>query len=145
MPRKSDNPRLVSFTRLPNGIQQAGIAWIEFKQKHGVVTDLVQIPEGAWSTARWRFNGVRDLVEQAGPIGPEVKRLANLYGVSERTLRRWMMAYRKNPDVPQQWLALLRSLTRKCNSSATILSKGAGKQRLSSRSVQRAACSRSFT
>ncbi len=55
MPRKSDNPRLVSFTRLPNGIQQAGIARIEFKQKHGVVTDLVQIPEGAWSTARWRF------------------------------------------------------------------------------------------
>jgi hypothetical protein len=57
MPRKSDNPRLVSFTRLPNGIQQTGIARIELQQKHGIVTDLVQIPEGAWSTARWRVHG----------------------------------------------------------------------------------------
>jgi hypothetical protein len=41
------------------------------------------------------------LLKSPGRIGPEVKRLANLYGVSERTLRRWMVAvaYRKNPDV----------------------------------------------
>jgi hypothetical protein len=99
MSRNSKNPRQVSFTRLPRGIQQAGIVRIEFKQKHAVVTDLVQIPEGAWVTARWRFNGARALAEKLGLIGPEIKRLANLYGVSECTLRRWTMAYYKNPDV----------------------------------------------
>ena len=82
------NPRLVSFTRLPGGVQQAGIARIEFKSKHGTVTDLVHVPEAVWRTAHWRFEGVRDLVETPGPQGPEVKRLANLYSVSERTHRK---------------------------------------------------------
>jgi len=53
-----ENLRLVSYASLPAGIQQAGIARIEFKQQHGTVTDLVHIPKKAWSTARWRFLGV---------------------------------------------------------------------------------------
>lgn len=72
MQRKSDNPRLVSFTRLPNRIQQTGIAWIEFQQKHGIVTDPVQIPEGAWSMARWRFNGLPGSLSPLGNLSCSV-------------------------------------------------------------------------
>ena len=99
MLREEENPRLVKFTRLPHGIRDAGIARIEYRQKHGTVTDLVHITENDWINARWRFGIVARLAEASGPIGPEVRRLSNLCGVTERTLRRWMRAYRKNPDV----------------------------------------------
>ena len=43
MQREEKNPRLVKFTRLPHGIHDAGIARIEYLQKHDTVTDLVHI------------------------------------------------------------------------------------------------------
>ena len=99
MARTPDNPRLVSFARLPKGVQKVGVARIEFKQRRGSVTDLVHISEHDWAVASWRAKGVARLIESRGPIGGEVKRLANLYRVSERTLRRWIASYRKDPDV----------------------------------------------
>ena len=91
--------RLVSFTRLPDGLQRAGVARIEKKQRRGTVTDLVQIPEKAWTEAQWRLAGVKRLVEEPGPVTTRAKRLANLYRVTERTVRRWMRAYRRDPDI----------------------------------------------
>ncbi len=99
LPVVADSQRTVSFTRLPDGVQRAGIARIEQKQRRGSVTDLVQIPDRAWDTAQWRLAGVRRLITEPGPLAPRIKRLANLYRVSERTVRRWMRLYRRDPDI----------------------------------------------
>jgi putative transposase len=97
--RKADSHRFVPITRLPKAIRQAAIARVERDQQRGTVTDLVYISRDDWLTARWRFNGVKSLVDEPGLIGPRLKRLANLFGVSERSIRRWMGAYRKDPDI----------------------------------------------
>ena len=52
MPREEQNPRLVKFARLPDGIRDAGIARIEYRQKHVTVTDLVHHSENDWADAR---------------------------------------------------------------------------------------------
>ncbi len=99
MPREPDQPHIVSYTDLPRGIRHAGIARIENRQKRGTVVDLVNIPKATWTLAQLRFRAIRDLIEGNSPLEPGINRLSSQFGVNERTVRRWIRAYRKNPEV----------------------------------------------
>jgi putative transposase len=89
----------VRLVRLSDGLKQASIARIEQRQRRGAVTDIVKISDKEWHTANWRLGGVKQLVEEPVPLMPRLKRLANLLGVSPRTMRRWVRAYRRDPDI----------------------------------------------
>jgi hypothetical protein len=41
---------------------------------------------------------MKTLDEQKGPLAPQIKRMANLFGATPRTVRRWLTLYRRNPD-----------------------------------------------
>jgi putative transposase len=97
--RIAGTPRRVRLVRLSDGLKRASIARIEQRQRRGAVIDLVRISDKEWDTANWRLGGVKQLIEQPGPLMPRLKRLANLFGVSPRTLRRWVRAYRRDPDI----------------------------------------------
>lgn len=99
IPREPDQPHLVSYTDLPPGIRQAGIARIETRQKRGTVIDLVNIPKATWTLAQLRFRAIRDLIEGNSALEPGINRLSSQFRVNERTVRRWIRAYRKNPEV----------------------------------------------
>jgi putative transposase len=67
-------------------------------QERSSVTDLVFISKNARTSARWHAGGMKTLDEQTGPLAPRIKRMANLFGVTPRTVRRWLTLYRRNPD-----------------------------------------------
>jgi hypothetical protein len=67
-------------------------------QERGSITDLVFISKNAWTAARWHAGGMKTLDEQKGALAPHIKRMANLFGVTPRTVRRWLTLYRRNPD-----------------------------------------------
>jgi len=93
------NVRRVSFKRLPKAIRDAGISMIERRLKTGTVTDLVTISDSDWHEACRRFNAVKALAEHQGRLGARVKEIAQLFGATDRTVRRWLSVYRKNPDI----------------------------------------------
>jgi putative transposase len=88
----------VRISRLPRGVQHAGATRVERMQERSSVTDLVFISKNAWTSARWHAGGMKTLDEQKGPLAPRIKRMANLFGVTPRTVRRWLTLYRRNPD-----------------------------------------------
>jgi hypothetical protein len=88
----------VRISRLPKGVQHAGATRVERMQERSSVTDLVFISKNAWTSARWHAGGMKTLDEQKGPLAPRIKRMANLFGVTPRTVRRWLTLYRRNPD-----------------------------------------------
>lgn len=87
------------LVRLSDGLKQASIARIEQRQRRGAVIDLVRISDKEWDTATWRLGGVMQLIEQPGPLMPWLERLASPFRVSPRTLRRWVRAYPRDPDI----------------------------------------------
>jgi putative transposase len=95
---KLHRPGDVEFSRLPKGVQHAGASRIERKQLRGSVTDLLFVSEKDWKAARWHASGMEGLIENKGPLGPRIKRLANLFSVTPRTVERWLQLYRRNPD-----------------------------------------------
>jgi putative transposase len=88
----------VRISRLPKGVQHAGACRVERMQERGSVTDLLFISNNEWTSARWHAGGMKTLDKQEGPLGPRIKRMANLFGVTPRTVRRWLTLYRQNPD-----------------------------------------------
>jgi Helix-turn-helix domain len=88
----------VRISRLPKGVQHAAARRVERMQERGSVTDLLFISKNAWTSARWHAGGMKTLDEQKGPLAPRIQRMANLFGVTPRTVRRWLSLYRRNPD-----------------------------------------------
>lgn len=88
----------VRISRLPKGVRHAGACRVERMQERGSITDLLFISKNAWTSARWHAGGMKTLDEHKGPLGPRINRMANLFGVTPRTLRRWLTLYRRNPD-----------------------------------------------
>ena len=99
MRRDTSLSRSVNFSDLPRGIRRAAIARVEANQKRASAADLVGIREKRWAKARLRFESVRSLAEGTEPLELGAERLATSFAVSERTVRRWVRAYRRNPDV----------------------------------------------
>jgi putative transposase len=93
------NVRRISFKRLPKAIREAGISRIERQLETGTVTDLVAISEDDWHDACRRFNAVNALAELPGRLGPRVKQIAKMFGATDRTVKRWLSIYRRNPDI----------------------------------------------
>ena len=93
------NVRRISFKRLPKAIREAGISKIERQLETGTVTDLVAISEDDWHDACRRFNAVKALAELPGRLGPRVKQIAKMFGATDRTVKRWLSIYRRNPDI----------------------------------------------
>jgi transposase-like protein len=91
--------RRVSFKRLPKAIRDAGISMIERKLATGTVTDLVTISDIDWHLACRRFNAIQRLAEHPGRLGRRVKEIARMFGATDRTVRRWLSVYRRNPDI----------------------------------------------
>jgi putative transposase len=91
--------RRVSLKRLPKAIRDAGISMIERKLATGTVTDLVTISDSDWHQACRRFNAIQRLAEHPGRLGRRVKEIARMFGATERTVRRWLSVYRRNPDI----------------------------------------------
>ena len=93
------NVRRISFKRLPKAIREAGISKIERQLETGTVTDLVAISEDDWHDACRRFNAVKALAELPGRQGERVSQIAKMFGATDRTVRRWLSIYRRNPDI----------------------------------------------
>ena len=91
--------RRVSFQRLPNAIREAGISMIERKLATGTITDLVTISDSEWHQVCRRFNAIQRLAEHPGRLGRSAKEIASMFGASDRTGRRWLSVYRRNPDI----------------------------------------------
>jgi putative transposase len=96
----------VQISRLPTGIQRAAARRVEQTQQRGSAADLMFIKERALDKARRREEMLKFLDEGRGPLGPRVHRYAELFRVSDRTVRRWLYRYRERPGVttlvPQQ-------------------------------------------
>jgi YhcG PDDEXK nuclease domain/Helix-turn-helix domain len=71
----------------------------ERKLKTGTVTDLVTISDTDWHQACRRFNAIQRLAEHPGRLGRRVKEIAKMFGATDRTVRRWLSVYRRNPDI----------------------------------------------
>jgi putative transposase len=93
------NVRRIAFNRLPKGIRDAGISKIERKLSKGTVTDLVTISDQDWHVACRRFNAIKSLAERPGRLARRVADIAKMFAVTERTVKRWLSVYRKDPDI----------------------------------------------
>lgn len=90
---------LIRFSRLPDGVQHAGAGRIERQQRRGTVTDLLHVSDAHWAQGHLRFLCIRHLDQEPRPLGHQIQQLSRRLHVSERTVERWLRAYRKNPDV----------------------------------------------
>ncbi|MDB6084648.1 MAG: hypothetical protein JWN43_2529 [Gammaproteobacteria bacterium] len=52
-----------------------------------------------WHQACRRFNSIQKLAEHPGRLGRRVKAIARMFGATDRTVRRWLSVYRRNPDI----------------------------------------------
>src|SRR5450631_51788 len=93
------NVRRIAFNRLPKGIRDAGISKIERKLSKGTVTDLVTISDQDWHVACRRVNAIKSLAERPGRLARRVADIAKMFAVTERTVKRWLSVYRKDPDI----------------------------------------------
>ena len=90
---------VVRFSRLPKGVQHAGAIRVEQQQERSSVTDLLFISNATWQRAQWHVRGLRELDKAPGPLKLRLERTAKMFGVTPRTVRRWLHVYRQNPDV----------------------------------------------
>jgi|GEM_PF-5177110 len=93
------NVKRIAFDRLPKGIRDAGISKIERKLRTGTVTDLVTISDQDWHVACRRFNAIKALEERPGRLARRISDIANMFAVTERTVKRWLSVFRKDPDI----------------------------------------------
>src|SRR5271168_3579653 len=85
--------------RLPQALRDAGVALVEQKLSNSTVKDLVLIIDDEWQTACRRFNATQRLSQHRGRLQARVDAIAKMFDVTERTVRRWLSIYRKNPDI----------------------------------------------
>jgi putative transposase len=93
------NVRRIPFERLPKGIRDASVSKIERKLKKSTVSDLVTISDRDWKDACRRFNAIKGLAERPGRLGRRIKDIAKMFAVTDRTVKRWLSVYRKDPDI----------------------------------------------
>jgi len=72
---------------------------IERRSQASTVTDLVTISDSDWHEACRRFNAVQSLAQHPVRLGPRVEQVAKVFGSNERTVKRWLALYRRNPDI----------------------------------------------
>ena len=99
LPYGPPNVRLIRPKRLPQALRDAGVALVEQKLGNSTVKDLVSISDDEWQTACRRFNATQRLSQHRGRLQVRVDSIAKMFGVTERTVRRWLSIYRKNPDI----------------------------------------------
>jgi transposase len=93
------NVRLIRPKHLPQAARDAGVGFVERKLSNSTVKDLVSISDADWHVACRRFNATQQLAKQPGRLQARVASLAKMFGVTDRTVRRWLSTYRKNPDI----------------------------------------------
>jgi putative transposase len=93
------NVRLIRPKHLPQAVRDAGVALVERKLSSSTVKDLVSISDADWHVACRRFNATQHLAKQPGRLQARVTSIARMFGVTDRTVRRWLSIYRKNPDI----------------------------------------------
>jgi putative transposase len=91
--------RLIRPKRLPQGVRDARVALVERKLSNSTVRDLVSISDDDWHVACRRFNATQQLAKHRGRLQARVASIARMFGVTGRTVRRWLAIYRKNPDI----------------------------------------------
>ena len=99
LPYGPPNVRLIRPKRLPQALRDAGVALVEQKLSNSTVKDLVSISDDEWQIAWRRFNATQRLSQYRGRLQARVDSIAKMFGVTERTVRRWLSIYRKNPDI----------------------------------------------
>ena len=99
LPYGPPNVRLIRPKRLPQALRDAGVALVEQKLSNSTVKDLVSISDDEWQIACRRFNATQRLSQYRGRLQARVDSIAKMFGVTERTVRRWLSIYRKNPDI----------------------------------------------
>jgi hypothetical protein len=99
LPYGPPNVRLIRPTRLPQGVRDAGVALVERKLSNSTVRDLVSISDADWQVACRRFNATQQLAKRRGRLQARVASIAKMFDVTDRTVRRWLATYRKNPDI----------------------------------------------
>ncbi len=99
LPYGPPNVRLIRPKRLTQGVRDAGVALVERKLSNSTVRDLVSISDADWLVACRRFNATQLLAKQRGRLQARVASIAKMFGVTDRTVRRWLAIYRKNPDI----------------------------------------------
>jgi Helix-turn-helix domain len=99
LPYGPPNVRLIRPKRLPQALRDAGVALVEKKLSNSTVKDLVSISDDEWQIACRRFNATQRLSQHRGRLQARVDSIAKMFGVTERTVRRWLSIYRKNPDI----------------------------------------------
>jgi len=99
LPYGPPNVRLIRPKRLPQALRDAGVALVEQKLGNSTVKDLVSISDDEWQIACRRFNATQRLSQHRGRLQVRVDSIAKMFGVTERTVRRWLSIYRKNPDI----------------------------------------------
>jgi putative transposase len=99
LPYGPPNVRLIRPKRLPQALRDAGVALVEQKLSNSTVKDLVSISDNEWQVACRRFNATQRLSQHRGRLQARVDSIAKMFGVTERTVRRWLSIYRKNPDI----------------------------------------------
>jgi hypothetical protein len=99
LPYGPPNVRLIRPKRLPQGVLDAGVALVERKLSNSTVRDLVSISDADWHVACRRFNATQQLAKHRGRLQARVASIATMFKVTDRTVRRWLAIYRKNPDI----------------------------------------------
>ena len=99
LPYGPPNVRLIRPSRLPQALLDAGVALVEQKLSNSTVKDLVSISDHEWQIACRRFNATQRLSQHHGRLQARVDSIAKMFGVTERTVRRWLSIYRRNPDI----------------------------------------------
>ena len=92
-------PPPIKFSRLPEGVQNAGAWRIERQQRRGTVADVLHICDKVWKKGHYRFICIEHLAKQEGPLTRRIEQLGLRLDVSSRTIERWLRIYRKNPDI----------------------------------------------
>jgi putative transposase len=93
------SPGAFQISRLPTGIQRAAARRLEKMQERGSAADLMFLKERALDKARRREDMLKFLDEGTGQLGPRVRRYAEIFRVSDRTVRRWLYRHRERPGV----------------------------------------------
>jgi hypothetical protein len=90
LPYGPPNVRLIRPKRLTQGVRDAGVALVERKLSNSTVRDLVSISDADWLVACRRFNATQLLAKQRGRLQARVASIAKMFGVTDRTVRRWL-------------------------------------------------------
>jgi DNA-binding transcriptional ArsR family regulator len=98
MSRRSEG-RSVKLSRLPKGVRRAAARRLERLQQRGPAADLIYTAEWALEKAQRRESLLQYLDEGSGPLGPRIEKYAQTFGVTPRTVRRWLDRYRASPGV----------------------------------------------